>query len=202
MRNRERVLTTGDRVAMALFIVIGAGIAVTSISMAVVRIVELVSAPSLAIDVELVDTPAPVKADGETISLLLGSGTMTVNGLPARGVIAGVLGQVAFALTISGLVACLIALTVRIMRGTVFGRVNTRLVMSAAILGLVGVPASRLFDGMLADTAMMHVSGGSADAVLFTVEPFPYLLAAFAAAVVGTVFVVGERLQRDTEGLV
>lgn len=202
MRDRERVLTTGDRVAMALFILIGAGIAVTSISIAVVRIAELVTAPSLSVDVALIDTPASVQADGETVSLLLGSGTVTVKGLPVRGVIAGVLGQLTFALTVSGLVACLIALAVRIMRGRVFGRVNTRLVMSAAILGLVGAPASRLFDGMLADTAMMHVTGGSLDNALFTVEPFPYLLAAFATAVVGTVFVVGDRLQRDTEGLV
>jgi hypothetical protein len=37
---------------------------------------------------------------------------------------------------------------------------------------------------------------------VFGVAPAPYVLAAFVIALVSTVFVVGERLQRETEGLV
>lgn len=202
MRSRERVLSTGDRVALALFIVLGAFIAITSISLAVVRITELASGSAIPVGVEFIDTPAVATADGESLPLLVGSGVITVSGLSAGGVVPGILGQAAFAVTVTGLVVALIVLSLRIMRGIVFDRVNTRLVMAASILGLVGAAAARFFDTVLANAAVAQTTDGSFDTAVLTVEPFPYLLGAFAAAIVGTVFVVGDRLQRDTEGLV
>ena len=202
MRNTERTLSTGDRVALALFILVGAFIAITSVCLATVRIVELTSQATIPVSVEFIDAPAIATADEESFPVVLDAGVVTVTGLPATGVVPGVLGQIAFAVTAAGLVAALITLSLRILRGTVFDRTNTRLVMGAAILALVGAAAARFFDNMLAGAAMAQVTEGSFDTAVLTVEPFPYLLGAFAAAIVGTVFVVGDRLQRDTEGLV
>ncbi len=40
------------------------------------------------------------------------------------------------------------------------------------------------------------------DNLVMTIAPFTLILGAFAIAAVGTAFTVGDRLQRDTEGLV
>ena len=37
---------------------------------------------------------------------------------------------------------------------------------------------------------------------VIAIEPFPFVLAVFIVAIICTAFTIGERLQRDTEGLV
>ena len=55
---------------------------------------------------------------------------------------------------------------------------------------------------MAANGAFAVLSERTFDNVILSVDPFALILAAFVAALLGTVFAVGERLQRDTEGLV
>ncbi|MBO0980733.1 DUF2975 domain-containing protein [Microbacterium sp. SD291] len=202
MKNQQRVLSTGDIVSLALFAITGVGIAVTSICMAVVRIAELASGGRVQVLAEFIDAPAQATAGDETLPVLVDRGVVTVDGLMTMGVIPGILAQIAFAVTITGVVACLLALSRNILRGRVFSKVNTRLVMGGGVIGLLGAAASRFFDNMLANAAIAQVTDGAFDTAVISVEPFPFLLAAFALAIIGTVFVVGDRLQRDTEGLV
>lgn len=202
MKVQQRVLSTGDTVSLALFVITGAAIAVSSIWMAVVRIAGLVSGGRVQVVAEFIEAPAQATSGEETLPVLVDRGVVTVDGLMTMGVIPGVLGQIAFALTITGVVACLIALSRNILRGRVFGKINTRLVTGGGILGLVGAAASHFFDNMLANAAIAQVTDGSFDTAVISVQPFPFILAAFALAIIGTVFVVGDRLQRETEGLV
>jgi hypothetical protein len=202
MKDQQRVLSTGDTVALALFAIIGVGIAVTSIWMAALRIAELASGGEVQVLAEFIDAPAQATSGEETLALLVDRGVVTVSDLMPTGVVFGILGQIAFVLTIDGVVICLLALSRNLLRGTVFSRVNTGLVMGGGILGLVGAAASRFFDNILANTAIAQLTDGSFGTAVLTVEPFPYLLAAFALAIIGTVFVVGDRLRRETEGLV
>ena len=202
MNDQQRVLSTGDVVALALFAIIGAGIAVTSIWMAVLRIVELASGGEVQVLAEFIDTPAQATAGDETLPLLVDRGAVTVSDLMAMGVVPGILGQIAFAVTITAVVLCLLLLSRNLLRGVVFSRFNTGLVMAAGGIGLIGAAASRFFDNMLANAAIAQVTDGSFRTAVISVEPFPYLLAAFALSIIGTVFVVGDRLRRETEGLV
>ncbi|MEV4776015.1 hypothetical protein [Microbacterium sp. LWH12-1.2] len=202
MKNQQRVLSTGDTVALALFTILGIGIAVTSICMTIVRIAELSSGGSVQVLAEFIDVPAEATAGGETLPVLLDRAVVTVTDLMPTGVVFGVLGQITFALTIIGVVVCLIALSRNLLRGVVFSRVNTGLVMGGGILGLVGSAASRFCDNVLANAAISQVTDGAFDTAVMSVQPFPFLLAAFALAIIGTVFVVGDRLRRETEGLV
>lgn len=202
MKNQQRVLGTGDTLALALFVIIGVGIAVTSICMAVARIVELSSGGRVQVLASFIEAPAEATAGDETLPVLLDRAIVTVTDLMPTGVVFGILGQIAFALTITGVVVCLVALSRNILRGRVFSKANTRLIMGGGMLGLIGAAASRFFDNVLANTAIAQTTDGSFDTAVITVEPFPFVLAAFALAIIGTVFVVGDRLQRETEGLV
>lgn len=198
----ERTLSRGDSVSLALFVIAGVAIAVWTVWNVAVRIAELVGGGPLQVLVEFVDTRADAKVGGTTLPVELDRAVISVEGLDAIGVVAGVLGQIAFGVTIVVVVACLIALSRNILRGRVFGKANTRLVAVGGIVGLVGAAASHFFDNMLANAAMAHTIDGPFDTAVITVEPFTFVLAAFALAVVGSVFVVGDRLQRETEGLV
>lgn len=198
----ERTLSRGDTVSLALFVIAGLAIAAWTVWNVAVRIVELVGGGPLDVLVEFIDTTADAQIGGTTIPVELDRGVITVTGLDAVGVASGVLGQLAFGVTIVVVVACLIALSRNILRGRVFGKTNTRLAAIGGGIGLVGAAAAHLFDTMLANAAMAHVVDGPFDTAVMSVEPFTFVLAAFALAVVGSVFVVGDRLQRETEGLV
>ena len=198
----ERTLSRGDTISLALFVIAGAAIAAWTVWNVAVRIAELVAGGSIEVLVEFLGTTADVQVGATTLPVELDQGVITVEGLGAMGVIPGVLGQLAFGITIVVVVACLIALSRNILRGRVFGKTNTRLVAIGGGVGLIRAAASRFFDNMLADAAMAHAIDGPCDTAVISVEPFTFVLAAFALAVIGTVFVVGDRLQRETEGLV
>jgi hypothetical protein len=117
-------------------------------------------------------------------------------------VIALVLQQVALVLTVVTIVTCLSYLARSVFTGRLFGRGNTRLVGTAGIVGLVGFAAIPFFGNMGANAAFAQLSDGTFDNVIMSIEPFPFILGAFAVALAATVFVVGERLQRDAEGLI
>lgn len=198
----ERTLSKGDTVSLALFVIAGVAIAAWTVWNVSVRIGDLVRGGPIEVLVQFLDTTADARIGATTIPVELDQGVITVEGLGAIGVVPGVLGQIAFATTVVVVVACLITLSRNILRGCVFGKVNTRLAAIGGGVGLIGAAASHFFDNMLANAAMAHAIDGPFDTAVISVEPFTFVLAAFALAVVGSVFVVGDRLQRETEGLV
>ncbi|MFS2242260.1 DUF2975 domain-containing protein [Microbacterium sp. OR16] len=198
----ERTLSKGDTVSLALFVIAGVAIAAWTVWNVSVRIGDLVRGGPIEVLVQFLDTTADARIGATTIPVELDQGVITVEGLGAIGVVPGVLGQIAFATTVVVVVACLIALSRNILRGRVFGKANTRLAAIGGGVGLIGAAASHFFDNMLANAAMAHAIDGPFDTAVISVEPFTFVLAAFALAVVGSVFVVGDRLQREAEGLV
>ena len=202
MKTQERTISRGDTGAMALFVVAGVVIAGWTIWHAVTRIVELAVGRDVRVAVEFVDRPAQAQLPSGSLPVKLDTASVTVDSLGAMGAVPGILGQVAFAVTVTGVVACLILLSRNILRGRVFGKANTRIVATGGMIGLVGAAASRFFDNMLGNAAMAQLTDGPTGTAVMSVEPFTFILAAFALSVIGTVFVVGARLQRETEGLV
>ncbi|MDQ0615267.1 hypothetical protein QF046_002908 [Microbacterium sp. W4I4] len=202
MKAQERAISKGDAGAMALFVAAGVVIAGWTIWHAVTRIIELAVGRDVRVAVEFIDAPAQAQLPSGSLPVQLDTASVTVDALGTMGAVPGIIGQVAFALTITGVVACLILLSRNLLRGRVFGKVNTRIVMTGGMIGLVGAAASRFFDNMLANAAMAQLTDGPTDTAVMSIEPFTFILAAFALSVIGTVFVVGARLQRETEGLV
>lgn len=202
MKSQERSLSKGDAGAMGLFIVAGVAIAGWTVWQAVLRIVELSVGRDVRVAVEFLDAPAEASLPSGALPVQLDRASVTVDSLRMMGAVPGILGQLAFALTIIAVVTCLILLSRNILRGRVFGRTNTRIVTIGGMIGLLGAAASRFFDNMLANAAMAQLTDGPTDTAVMSIEPFTFILAAFALSVIGTVFVVGARLQRETEGLV
>jgi len=123
--------------------------------------------------------------------------------LPAASIAAGVISQLLLVATFTIVIGCLILLSRRLGAGKIFGRSSTRLVATAGMTGLVGAAAVLFFDNMVANGAIARVSdrGYTGNAIL-SIAPFPFIVATFAVALICSVFSIGERLQRDTEGLV
>lgn len=199
---QPRTLGRADTVSLVLFIASGVAITALTIWHTVVRIAEIVSGDPLQVPVNFIDTQAEVSTATDSFTVGVDQGILTVEGLTPIGTVPGVIGQVCFALTIAGVVTCLIALSRNIARGRVFSRGNTRLVAGAGLSALVGTATSAFFTQMLSNAAVAQVTDGSFRTAVISVEPFTFILGAFALALVITAFVVGARLQRETEGLV
>lgn len=192
----------GDRVGLWIFIIAGIALTVTTAVFAAIRITEILGPASTPVEIDFAALPAEVPAGERTMGLEVTSGIIRVRDMSAASLFAGVAGPALATLVTATIAACLIVLAVSIMRGQIFSKRNSRLVVTAGITGLLGFAAVNLFNTMLANEALASVSGREIDNIVYSVQPGTYLLAAFVIALVSSVFVIGERMQRDTEGLV
>lgn len=201
---KQGTLSRGDAGALIGFCIAGVAIAAYITVFSIIRILELVSGERVPVMVEFVDQPieAPLGADGATIALELDRAIMTADRLPPIATVPGIVGQVVQILTIVVVIGCLLLLARGILGGTVFSRRNTGLVATAGITGLVGFAAVHFFDTMLANAAVAVVTDNSVDNAVISIEPFTFVLAAFIIALISTAFAIGDRLQRETEGLI
>lgn len=197
-------LSRGDRAGLIVFCIAGVAIAVNFVVYSIFRIVELARGTDVPVIVEFSGEPVevPLGTGGGTVPVGLDQGTITAAVLPPIATVPGIIGQVIQVVTILVVIGCLILLSRSIFGGKVFNRRNTGLVMTAGITGLVGFAAVRFFENMLANATVAVVTDNAVENLSMTVEPVTYILAAFVASVIGTAFVIGDKLQRETEGLV
>jgi hypothetical protein len=200
---KQGVLTRGDKSALIGFCIAGLAIAVYFVVFSTIRIIELARGTAVPVLVEFMDAPVQIPlTTGDSVTAGLDRATLTASTLPPIATAAGIIGQVIQILTIVAVIGCLILLARGILSGCVFSRRSTVLVMTAGITGLVGFAAVQFFDNMLANATVAAVTDNGIDNAVISVEPFTFILAAFIIAVIGTAFVIGEKLQRETEGLV
>jgi len=200
----ERALSRPDAAALIGFMVSGAVIAVWVVVNAVRRVLEVVPNRDVPVTAVFDGTPAqaPLGPDGAAVTVELATARLIAPELPVASVIALVIEQVALVATVLVVVGALLWLTKNIVRGTIFSRTNTALVSTAGIVGLLGFCAVPFFANMGANGAFAWISDRTFDNAVMSVDLFPLLLLAFIAALASTVFTVGDRLQRETEGLV
>ena len=194
----------GDAIALWFFMIAGVGIAMWAAWSAVARIIEVLPNRDVSVLGEFAGTKAdaPIGVDGAPIAVELDRALITAPALPIASLWALVIQQVVFAVAVISVVVCLVWLARNVSRNRVFSRTNTVLVTTAGFAGLIGYFAVPFFGNMAANGAFAVLSARTFDNVILSVDPFALILAAFVAALLGTVFAVGERLQRDTEGLV
>lgn len=200
----RRFMSRADAAAMIVFMLAGAGIALTTLISAVVRISEVLSDQQVALFARFWETVVQVQIDPDVTSLPvdLDTGWFTTATVPAVSVVLLVVQQIVLALGVGSVIACLLLVAWSVLRGRVFGRTNTRLVTAAGIAGLLTLAVVPLLGDMAASAAFDEIAAGRLDYVAISVDIFPLILTAFVAALATTVFTVGERLQRDTQGLV
>ncbi len=201
---RAGILSRGDAIAMGAFMLAGAVIAVATVIASVVRVIEVLPGREVAVFAEFAGTSAeaPIGPGGALVPVVLDTAYVTAPELPGVAVAALVIGQVVLALTVVGVVGCLLVLAWNILRGRMFGKANTLLVATAGMTAVIGYALVPFFGNMGANAAFAAVSDQTFDNVVMSVDLFPLLLLVFVGALATTTFTVGARLQRDTEGLV
>jgi hypothetical protein len=202
---KDRTISRGDSGALIGFCIAGVLIAAYITVFSVMRIIELargVDVPVLiefAPDASAVDLPL---STGGSVAVGLDRGTIIAPQLPAIAAVPGIIGQVLQIITILVVIGCLILLARSTVSGRIFGRGRTALVATAGITGLLGFASVRFFDNMLANATVARITDNGIDNAVMSGEPFTFILGAFVIALICTVFSIGDRLQRDTDGLV
>lgn len=195
--------TRGARVAgvaekTILGVIAGASIAIGIVDavFAMLRIVELGRGPVTLTGVPLND-PRPAGFAGATFDTV----ALQVADLSAGGRAALMGATAASALLVVGICAVLAWLCVRVFLGRPFVASATWGIGIVAILVLVSGMLGPLLTGIGNAEAAAVVGGGELPLFLFELDLAP-LGWGFALAVVAGAFELGQRLQRDTEGLV
>ncbi|MET0885188.1 MAG: hypothetical protein ABWX92_01955, partial [Mycetocola sp.] len=184
-------------------IVVGAAVALCTVGFAGIRLGGILPNSAVDVLVPFIDTTAsvPIGPGGTGLDVAVGQGILTASGLPGAVLAFLALAVVVEAVTTLTIVGCLGILCVNLMKGRAFSPTNTRLVVVSAIVLVAGTAVGALFQTLGANGALAAVSDGSFDGVVASGSLVPYLVATGLAAV-AVAFKAGERLQRETYGLV
>lgn len=196
-QKKVAAMSRADAGALIAFSVIGALIAVGALVGAVIRIAEMLGSGPITVTAQVIDTEVEL-ANGASASV--DTATLSVDALPGFARAAGIAQQASLSVAVVVIVICLLLLSRQVMRGRLFSRSNTVLVAIAGIAGALAAAAVPFLGAIVADGALQESTG--AGELVFTLEPVTFWLGMFALAIILTAFSVGERLQRDTEGLV
>ncbi|MFD0559296.1 hypothetical protein FB566_5261 [Stackebrandtia endophytica] len=198
-----KAVSRPDRAALIGFMIVGVAISLWAVITAVTKIVGITSDSRTAVLAQFDDTPAntAIGPDGAPVEVELSSAFLTLE-LPTPVMWCLILQQVITAVTIIIVVGTLLSLGRDVLRGRVFSKRNTIMVATAGIVGIVGAVAAGALENFAGGMILDEVAGPRFSPVILEIQPFPYIMAAFLAGLLATVFTVGERLQRETEGLV
>ena len=194
----------GDAAALWAFMVAGVAIIIVAVVAAVIRIVEVLPNRDVVVTASLAGTSAraPIGPGGSMVPVRLDGAEVTVDSLPAASLGALVIQQGVGAIVISVVVGCLLWVAASVLRGTMFSRTNTVLITTAGLSALFGWAIWSFFGTMVSNGALARLSDRDFDGAVVSISPLPYVLGAFATAIVATAFAVGDRMRRDTAGLV
>ena len=204
-RPTSRVLSHGDTAGFVLFLIGGVAIAVAAVVQAIADIARVLPNRDITLlaPFAATDAQAPLGPGGSAVTVQLDSASVTVASLQPASLAALVISHAVFAAAMVTVVTLLLVLCFGILRGRIFSRAHTALVTAAGLVAIAGMYFVPFFHNMAVNGALALVSAGTYDrAVVGTVDVFAIFAVAFVVALAGTVFAVGDRLQRDTEGLV
>ncbi|MDY0907882.1 hypothetical protein [Microbacterium sp. CFBP9034] len=200
----QRPVSRADAASMIFFMLAGIAIAAGSVVAAWIRIAEVLPGTDVPVLAEFAGTmaDAPIGPDGAPVPVELATAYITAPRLPAASVAALVAQPLVASIAVVTVVACLLLVTWNMLRGRIFSRVNTALVTTAGMTGLVAYGVVPGLGNMGANGAFAEVSDRTFANVVGTVDVSGLFLVAFVAATATLVFTVGDRLRRDTEGLI
>lgn len=195
----------GDRIGIVIFMVAGAAIVIWSGIAATLRIMQVllgedVQAVARFVDVEV---EVPIGPGGSTVPMMLDSATVTATHLSASGFGAAIASAALGFVVVTTIVVCLILLARGSLRGLIFSRGNTRLLVTGGMAALIGFAIVSMLDQMVANDILSSLSADDfSGQAMFVAEPMPFVLLAFAFGIVATAYTIGARMQRDQEGLI
>lgn len=201
---QDAIMSRWDAVSMGIFMLIGAAYAMFTVIRSGARIAEVLGGGDVRVFARFSGTmaDAPIGPDGAPVPVELDTAYLIAPELPTASVAALVLEQLVIVAAVVTVVTCLLGLTWNILHGRMFSRRNTRLVSTAGIVAFFGVALAPFFANMGANGAFAWISDRTFDNVILAADLSQLFGVAFIAALAATTFTVGDRLQRDTEGLV
>lgn len=196
-------LSRGDRLAMYFTMLVGAvGIGAVAWS-AIARVIEVAPGRQIPVLVPFADEPAqlPLGPDGSLVEVNVTEAVVTVP-QPAPATQFALVAEpiVHAAAAIAGIVL-LGLLAWNLARGRAFSRSTVRVTWwGAGVLG-AGWFFGSLLTNMTVNGALSAISDYSYDGIRFSASWLPFF-AFLALGAIGGAFQIGEKLQRETEGLV
>lgn len=197
--------SVADRIGIWTFMVVGIAIVAWSAFAALSRVMQVLLGEDVPVLASFIDTraEAPIGPDGALVPVTLDTAYVVAEQLPAASVVAALIEPAIAFLTVAIVVVCLILLARNILRGRIFSKGNTALVATAGFTGFIGSALAPFFGNMVANGAIARISNRTFErTAVLSIEPFPYIILAFALGIAVTAFGVGDRLRRETEGLV
>lgn len=185
-------------------LVLGGAVVVWTLVDLVLRLMEIIPNRDVPVTVELMGErlELPIGPGGEPIPGEVSTATIHVSDLPVATYISALGAVVVPAVTTIAVIVCVMVLCRNLMAGRFFSRTNTRLVTSIALLIAVGWLVSFIFSTMASNGALALVADRAfLESVQFQVD-WVAVLAAMGVGALASAFHAGERMQRDTEGLV
>jgi len=193
----------GDRLGLYLTVGFAAVGIVGAIVSTVAPLIEVAPGHDIPVLVPLTGQVAmlPVGPGGAPFEAAIETGTVVVAD-PAPATLFALWAQpIALGLAASACLVLVAMFCLRLARAQVFDRGTARLAIIAAGVVTVGWVANTVFTNMSTNGALAAVSAGTYDSALFAVNLGP-AIAVFALAAIGTALQIGERMQRETAGLV
>lgn len=201
--NETRMPPRSDRIAMYITVVIGAlGIVLTA-TRAITRLIEVAPGRDIPVLVPFVDETAalPIGPDGAAVEVAVDQAVVTVP-QPAPATLFALWAEpIVFALAIIAGIVVGALFCLRLARGRAFERGTARLVFIGASILAAGWFVGAMLTNMTVNGALSAVSDYTYDGITFSVDVVP-VFGLLALGAIGAAFQIGERLQRDTEGLV
>ncbi|MBW0254224.1 MULTISPECIES: hypothetical protein [unclassified Cellulomonas] len=185
-------------------LVVGAAVIVWQAIGLVASVVRILPNRDAPVDVMIMGATVdlPLGPDGAAVAATVDTATLTVSDLPAATYVAALGAAAVPPLATIGVTVCVLLLSRRMLAGQFFSRTTTRLITAVSLLIAGGwvawfgcsVLASNGVLAQIADRAVM-------EQITFQVSWTP-ILASMAVGALAAAFHAGERLERETEGLV
>lgn len=190
-----------DRGALVLAIILGIGVTGYTLIDAVMRIVVIAGNTAVPVVAAFDQTASlPVLPDGGALDVVASQVTVFASDMAGVTVGSLILAEVVYAVAVTLTVICACLVIRNIIRGEAFSRANVGLVGTATFAVAFGWVLNWLFTTMGANGALAALGAPHANAP-FAIEPVMIFVIA-ALGGLSTAFVVGHRLQNETEGLV
>ncbi|MFC5929482.1 hypothetical protein D6T64_19380 [Cryobacterium melibiosiphilum] len=181
-------------------------VAVINLTLGLVHLITGLTSDRIPLSL-LIDAPLPAEADAGTAQLVEGtfsSASVLISGLSSLPIFLWALSNVVAMVTTALICAAVAHLCWKLLRRRAFDQSVSWMATSVGAVLVLGSTLGGALGGfglMVASTELDTVSPGGFWPLGFQVDPTPVLVG-FVILLVAMVFEVGNRLQRDTEGLV
>lgn len=185
-------------------LVVGGAVIVWQAIGLVVSVARIVPNSDAPVDVLLMGVPVdlPLGPDGAAVAATVDSATLAVSDMPVATHLAAIGAAAVPPLATIGVTVCVLLLCRRMLAGQFFSGTITRLITAASLL-IAGGWAAWFGCSVLASNGVLALVADRAlaEQITFQVSWTP-ILASMAVGALAAAFHAGEKLQRDTEGLV